>query len=242
MPIVNYGTTDIEYLIYKQNRKDLKLSIDLVNGVEVYVPEHLTDEKTTELIRKKSPWIMAKLKDLKQVDTEYQKKEYVSGEKLPYLGRQYRLKVYREAVSQVEFRFFQGKFKAIVPSHWEESALQETIETKLIKWYRKHGYQKVLERAAYYQSLLGVAPRTLNLKSQQKRWGTCTPKGDIYLNWRIVMAPVQVIDYVIVHELVHLIVPEHNQEFWETVKAILPDYEKHKEWLRVHGLSLHSVG
>ena len=84
--------------------------------------------------------------------------------------------------------------------------------------------------------------RLFSLGLNTKRWGTCTPEGNIYLNWRIVMAPVQVIDYIIVHELAHLRIPEHNQEFCNLVKSILPHYEEDKEWLRIHGMELYCVG
>jgi len=90
--------------------------------------------------------------------------------------------------------------------------------------------------------MLSVEPRSLQLRTRHKRWGTCTPNGDILLNWRIVMAPVRVIDYIIVHELAHIIVPEHNDKFWRLVRTTLPHFKEVKEWLRVHGIELHSVG
>ncbi len=242
MPILSYGKTDINYLLHSQERKDIKISIDLVNGVEVFSPQHLEDEKINELLKKKAPWINAKLKELNQVETLNQPKEFVSGEKLPYLGRQYKLKVHRESVEQAQFFFYQGKFKAVVPRSWSQDEVQHTLEKKLIQWYREHGSLKLKERAKYYQELLGVSPNSLSLRIQHKRWGTCTPSGDIYINWRVVMAPVKVIDYVLVHELAHLIVPEHNQKFWNVVKSVLPDYEERKEWLRLHGMELHCVG
>lgn len=131
---------------------------------------------------------------------------------------------------------------AHVPKQWPQGQVQEQLEKKLISWYRNHGFQKLVKHAAYYQQLLGVVPASIHFKTQHKRWGTCTPEGHIYINWRIAMAPIRVMDYVIVHELAHLIIPEHNQKFWQTIKSILPDYEKRKEWLRVHGVGLQVIG
>ena len=88
--------------------------------------------------------------------------------------------------------------------------VQYHLEQKLITWYRTHGLKKVNERVRKYQFVLGVEAHSVQLKTQHKRWGSCTPTGDIYVNWRIVMAPVHVMDYIIVHELSHLLVPEHN--------------------------------
>src|SRR5699024_5800432 len=104
------------------------------------------------------------------------------------------------------------------------------------------GGKKLQERVTYYQSLLNVHPTSVHLRTQHKRWGTCTPGGDIYINWRLVMAPMKVLDYVIVHELAHLVVQDHSAEFWKIVKSVLPDYDLRKEWLRINGMTLYCIG
>ena len=242
MPSLKYGTTTIHYCQYKQNRKDIKVSVTLVNGVEVYTPENISDGQLTEILHKKAAWITQKLQELNEVKTVVQPKEFVSGEKLPYLGRNYRLKVMKRPTKKAHLQYKQGRFIATVSDKWSQERIQEVLERQLIDWYRQHGRKKILERADYYQNILGVEPNSLQLRTQHKRWGTCTPNGDIYINWRITMAPIWVIDYVVVHELVHLKIPEHNEKFWRLVKATLPHYEEAKEWLRVHGMELHCVG
>ncbi|MBP1970073.1 putative metal-dependent hydrolase [Virgibacillus natechei] len=167
MPTFTYGTTTIDYILYRQERRDMKISITLANLV-----------------------------------------------------------------------FYQGRFIATVPQNWSQKQVQDTLEKQLIRWYRKQGVKKLQQRTTYYQSLLNVQPKSINLRTQHKRRGTCTPDGDIYINWRLIMAPSNVFDYVIVHELTHLIIQDHSVEFWKLVKFILPDYEYRKEWLRVNGLSL----
>lgn len=242
MPQISYGNTIIHYCHYEQPRKDVKISIDLVNGVEVFIPENVDEAQLEQIIRRKAPWIVEKLEKMNEVNTTVQPKEFVSGEKLPYLGRNYRLKVYKEPVPYASFQFKHGRFMAIVPRDWSQEQIHHQLGNKLIEWYRKHGLKKIQERTKEYQSMLGVTPRSLQLKTQHKRWGTCTPSGDIYLNWRIVMAPIRVIDYIIVHELTHLIVSEHNEKFWRLVRTTLPHYKEAKEWLRVHGVALHCIG
>lgn len=242
MSTLTYGATTINYILYTQSRNDLKISITLVNGVEVYAPIFLDVLKINELLIKKAPWILNKIKDLNQAEITNQHKEFVCGEKLTYLGRNYRLKVHRVPIDQTEIKFFQGRFIATVPREWPQSKVQETLEKQLIQWYRVQGEKRLKQRAVFYQDLLNVEAASIQLRAQHKRWGTCTPGGHIYINWRLVMAPMKVLDYVIVHELVHLIVRDHSQEFWNTVKSILPDYENRKEWLRVHGMGLHYIG
>lgn len=242
MSYIKYGNTDIYYSLYRQERKDVRIVIDLVNGVVVYTPKKTPDEKIHDLLSSKTRWIYDKIQELGEVKINVASKEFVSGEKLPYLGRQYRLKVHREAVDQSSFGFKQGRFIATVPSNWGQEKVQDILEESLIEWYRKHGLKKIKERTAYYEHLLGVNAKAIQLRTQHKRWGTCTPEGNIYLNWRIVMAPIRVIDYIIVHELAHLRISEHNQDFWNLVRSILPHYEEDKEWLRIHGMELYCVG
>ncbi|PSL42991.1 hypothetical protein B0H94_11274 [Salsuginibacillus halophilus] len=243
MPTLQYGTTEIQYCCFVQSeRKDIKIAVDLVNGVVVYTPDHVAEDQLNQVLHQKAPWITQKLEELNEVQTAVAPKEFVSGEKLPYLGRHYRLKVLKEPVQRASIQLKQGRFIAEVPQTWTQNQIEEALESKLITWYRHHGCKKVQARANYYQSLLGVTAQSLQLKTQDKRWGTCTSNGDIYINWRIVMAPMHVVDYVIVHELAHLLVPEHSEKFWQLVKSILPEYETSKEWLRVHGMELHSIG
>ncbi|MDQ0160021.1 M48 family metallopeptidase [Alkalibacillus salilacus] len=241
MPTIQYGTTSIDYCHYIEDRKDVRVSVDLINGVEVYTPEHLEQTKLDEILKKKARWISEKLEALDEVKAVTQPKEMVSGEKLPYLGRNYRIKIYKDSVQSASLKLKQGRFVAIVPDYWTQEMIQQQLDQHFKTWYREHGLKKMLDRKHHYESLLGVESRSFQLRTQHKRWGTCTPNGDIYINWRLAMAPVHVIDYVIVHELAHLIVAEHNDQFWKIVKSTLPDYEASKEWLRVHGTELHTI-
>ena len=153
MQQIQYGNTVIHYILYKQARKDIKISVDLVNGVEIYTPEKIDEGKIAEIIKKKAPWITNKLQELNEVQTSVQPKEFVSGEKLPYLGRHYRLKVYKEPFPKALFQFKQGRFIATVPRDWKQDQIQQDLEQKLIAWYRHHGLRKITERAKEYQSV-----------------------------------------------------------------------------------------
>src|SRR5699024_3970595 len=111
-------------------------------------------DKIHALLSGKARWIYDKIQELGEVKINVTPKEFVSGEKLPYLGRHYRLKVHREAVSQSSFGFKQGRFIATVPSNWEQEKVQDTLEEGLVEWYRVRGLKKVLERASYFEHLL----------------------------------------------------------------------------------------
>ncbi|GAB3807501.1 M48 family metallopeptidase [Virgibacillus kimchii] len=241
MPTIKYGTTSIHYSSYREERKDIRIVINLVNGVEVYFPTHIEDDVITRYVQQKAPWITQKISELNEIKTIVEPIEFVSGEKIPYLGRNYRLKVLKEPVKNGNIQLKQGRFIATVPQNWSQEEIQFKLEKYLTEWYRIYGFKKIKERLNYYQPRLGIEPKSIQLRTQYKRWGTCTPNGNIYINWRILMAPVRIIDYIVVHELVHLIVPEHNEKFWRLVKATFPHYEEAKEWLRVNGYSLETL-
>ncbi|GAA3320995.1 hypothetical protein GCM10020331_034250 [Ectobacillus funiculus] len=159
--------------------------------------------------------------------------------KFTYLGRNYRLKVYRqEGLEKAQLAFVRGKFIANVPRGIDESRKRQQLLKLFKTWYLEHGKAKVQSRLKLYCAKMGVTPNDVQLKEQRMRWGTCTSEGNIYLNWRIIMSPMSIVDYVLVHELAHLKYMNHSNEYWNFVGSILPDYAQRKEWLRINGPTL----
>jgi len=117
----------------------------------------------------------------------------------------------------------------------EEEKERELIKEMLTKWYKDSFGDIVRERIEKYSPELNVAPAKIFIKNQKTRWGSCSTKGNINLNWLLVMTPLEIIDYVIVHELSHLKVMNHSQEFWTLVESILPDYKERRKWLKENG-------
>ena len=167
-------------------------------------------------------------------------KEFMTGEKLPYLGRRYRLEVNPAEISIVEVKLYQGKFIIDYPVDIEDKEEQrrEKIRVALIDWYREHAKEKINERVDKYKIKLDVEPNNVVVKKQKKRWGSCSNKNNLNFNWKIIMAPMSIVDYLVVHELTHLIHDNHSRDFWSTVAAIIPDIKEKKEWLKVNGRRL----
>ena len=117
----------------------------------------------------------------------------------------------------------------------EEEKERELIKEMLTKWYKDSFGDIVRERIEKYSPELNVAPAKIFIKNQKTRWGSCSTKGNINLNWLLVMTPLEIIDYVIVHELSHLKVMNHSQEFWTLVESILTDYKERRKWLKENG-------
>ncbi len=107
------------------------------------------------------------------------------------------------------------------------------------RWYRKQALRVMSERVAVYAAVNGFAFSKIKITSARKQWGSCGPRGDLRFAWRLVMAPLPIIDYVAVHELVHLHHRNHSKRFWSKVRSILPDFRQREEWMDQHGYLLH---
>ncbi|PKQ29476.1 MAG: M48 family peptidase, partial [Actinobacteria bacterium HGW-Actinobacteria-10] len=152
-------------------------------------------------------------------------KELVSGESVLYLGRQYRIEVVAEGLDAVQFnqRFLMPASKVSD----RRSALRE--------WYVARANEKILPRVNRFARSLGVEIKRARIVDNRYRWGSCTVKDNVNFNWRLIKAPVFVIDYVIAHELAHLIEGNHTARFWNVVRAQVPKVEQARAWLREHG-------
>jgi Predicted metal-dependent hydrolase len=237
MPEYQYGNTTIEYTLeQKSDATDIIISVDWIDGVKVITPPAISEIKLQEVLNKKAPWIMSKWFEFEEISETPNPKEYVSGEKFLYIGRAYRLKIKKEdTTAPLSLSFQQGRFVATLSRRITNSVAAEQLRPLFVAWYMEHGQAKLNERLRIYAPKMGVSPTKLQLKDQKMRWGSCAADQSIYINWRIMMAPMKVIDYVLVHEMGHLKYPNHSSEFWKFVRSILPDYDERKEWLRING-------
>jgi predicted metal-dependent hydrolase len=200
--------------------------------VVVVVPKTLTQVRIKQLLDDKAQWIKQKIALHPQVPVPHEK-QYVSGEAFSYLGRNYRLKVTEGELTPI--KLVQGCLSMTVP---KVASQHRMIRDALTSWYRRRAEQKLREKLIRYSLIVGVETNGYKVKSFQSRWGSCTPRGRVDFNWKIIMAPNRVVDYVVVHELCHLKQHDHSPQFWKLVESIMPDYAESKEWLRVNGAGL----
>lgn len=200
--------------------------------VIVVVPKALELEKIEKLVADKHQWIIEKLA-IQLEATPRSDKEYVSGEAFPYLGRNYRLKVLQGDLSPT--KLVNGRITVCVPDPSNQS---HYIRRSLMNWYKRNAEKKIRDKVRRYENLVGVETGVVRIKEFKSRWGSCTPYGDLEFNWVIVMAPNRVVDYVVIHELCHLVHHDHSPQFWKEVERVMPDYQEHKEWLKVNGHGL----
>ncbi len=220
----------IAQVTYKK-RKTLQIAIIPPNHIKVSAPVGIKEDFIIEKVRSKGRWIVKKLKELEEVNYENIQKEFVNEEAFLYLGKEYPL--YIQISHDIK--------KAIIKIHQEKlHIISPTEDTKQIKkelelWYREQGIIKIKERVDYYKAYFNKEPLRIKVKEQKKRWASCTSDGRILFNWRCIMAPLKVLDYIVVHEMAHLEHFNHSKAFWNKVKVVKPDYEEGKAWLKKFG-------
>ena len=208
-------------------------SIDVEdNLVKVTVPKNLSDERIEELIKGRILWIKQKLA-LQASAIVSKPKEYVDGEAFAYLGRNYRLKCANGTEESVKLR---SGYLNVTTKNGKRNS--EHIKAAIEQWYRTKALSRLVDKNKRYSAILKVEPTSINLKDYKAMWGSCSPKGVVSYNWRIILAPHKIVDYIVVHELCHLIEPNHSSKYWKQVRSVIPDYKNSKEWLKNNGSSL----
>ena len=201
-------------------------------SVSIAVPTSLETQRISQLLMKKKKWIKEKINIHKELQPASLKK-FVSGESFSYLGRNYRLKISTGAFEPVKLVY--GRLTVTVPGGKQNT---DAIRNALIHWYKEKAEAKLTEKVSRYIDVIGVTPKSIGIKSYKSRWGSCSAKGKIDFNWKIIMAPNRIVDYVVAHELCHLKQHDHSPKFWKLVERNIPEYLSCKEWLKVNGRKL----
>lgn len=196
-------------------------------AVSIVVPDTLDAKRIDKLLSDKKTWIRSKLKLHKDAQATSSSKKFISGEAFPYLGRNYRLKVYRGAFTPI--KLVQGQLTVTVPNGNKNP---DAIRNALIHWYKEKAENKLGEKVERLVKTISFKPTSVGIKSYKSRWGSCSSKGKVDFNWKIVMAPNRIVDYVVAHELCHLKHHDHSPKFWKAVERLMPDYTNCREWLK----------
>jgi predicted metal-dependent hydrolase len=172
-------------------------------------------------IRQQEPWIRRKMAEMKDRPPAVVH-EYAEGEVFWFLGRSYPLHLTDEPGGAVR-----RTDRLCVPR-----TIDPDIPHAIRQWYRKEALQEIRSRCMWFSMMTGYSPASIRISDARRRWGSCTYNGGLNFSWRLIQAPLEIVDYVIVHELVHLRQPDHSRKFWAKVKEIMPDYERRRKWLR----------
>jgi len=216
---------DLQYTVIYSDRKTLNITVERDRSVVVRAPRNTPPEKIAEIIKSKKLWLYEKINHRQKYQPPGASKEFVSGESILYLGKQYKLDVVN---TEQEGIHFNHKFTI--------SKFVQPVAARLFKeWYMKKAKEKIIPRVNHYARQLGVTYNKVLISDLKYRWGSCTPKDNLNFNWRLIKAPMFVLEYIVVHELAHLLESNHTSRFWNIVSIQIPQYQKAKEWLKEHG-------
>jgi predicted metal-dependent hydrolase len=229
---VQYGNQSILFTLKYAERKTLAIEVHPDQTVQVIAPQNAPLPAIEAKVSHRAAWITKQQRQFSRYASPLPASECVSGKGYRYLGRQYRLKLSTAEVDQV--RLWQGRLEVMMTTPQN----QQQVEILIDQWYRDRAMKIFQERYQHCTQL--VSPygiehhRGFELRTMPKRWGSCTPRGKIFLNPLLVSAPKDCIDYVIIHELCHVRIHNHSPRFYRLLESILPDWKTRREYLNVY--------
>jgi hypothetical protein len=225
---IEFGPRRILYDLHREERKRLRIVIAPELTVDVFAPLAAGDEEIHAALEKKAAWIASKLDQLEAFHPLPAPKQYISGETLMYLGRQYRLKIEHGPRQSAKLL---GRYLWV----WiEDKKDTRSIMRAVYAWYQKRAHEtlgRYMETCFAIASRHGVPEPHFTIRTMLRRWGSCSPKGRITLNSNLVKVPVHCIEYVMMHELCHLKYPNHSKAFYSLLTRCQPDWRRRKEIL-----------
>ncbi len=209
-------------IIRKKTFRSLSMDVERDGTVVVKAPPSVSEERISQFIEKNRDWIN---KVIKKYEEHNFLVRYQDGEKFLYLGNEYELEI---VDTQREPLKLEDKF------YLSSKALSQARET-FLAWYKKQAQSVITKRVEYYAQLGGYHYNKVSIKELKKIWGSCSKNRNLTFNWAIIMAPIDVLDYVVIHELSHLREFNHTKKFWDEVSKLMPDYEEKERWLYKNG-------
>ena len=225
---------ELEYKIVRSaKRKTLTITVERDRSIVVHAPESASEITVHQVVESKRQWLFNKLHHTQKYDEVLHPpgKEVVNGESALYLGREYRIEIAETASGAIEF-----SRRFVVPAVYHAKRLEV-----LRDWYIARANEMILPRVHEHARKLGVKFSTASIVDNRYRWGSCTVNDNVSFNWRLIKAPIFVVDYVIVHELAHLLENNHTSRFWNIVRTTSPAMERAKVWLKEHGQLLEQA-
>jgi len=216
----------LDYEVIHANRKTIGITVERDRKVVVRAPQRASEQAVAAALESKRFWIWQKLRDPHKYPDPAPHKEYVTGETFLYLGQHHALSLTRG----------EGGAVRLVGKQFEMASSDRRNGDSLFRsWYLSQAKESLPPRIVAMAAEMGLCYSRICIRELKYRWGSYTPGGTLSLNWRIIQAPMIVVDYVIAHELAHAIEPNHSQAFWNLVAVHSPSWEKARSWLKKHG-------
>ncbi len=217
--------------IIRSKRKTSALHI-VGNELQIRVPNRVSDRNIVKILETKQRWIRNKAIKL-QNQPLTKEREYITGESFPLLGRYLELKVLEGG--KVGTKLIDSYLMTTVRPSEIGELRKSRIKTYIEKWYVKEAYQRLEEKVVKYSQIIRVSPREIKVRDYKTRWGSCDKKGRLTFNFHLIKAPHPIVDYVVIHELCHMIQPNHSKLFWNEVSKFDQCFKNHRKWLKENG-------
>lgn len=232
------GDSLIPYKIKDSNKaKNIRLVIDN-NGLYIVKPIKVKISDVERVLKEKSSWIFRHYSELTQKRQNVTERKWETGETLMYLGNNYKINIVGHKKSIASVSFDGDAFCVLMDDKVSGEERKIIVEGVFKKWYRQSAAVVLNERIEHFCSITGLKFKAIRLKEQKTRWGSCSREGNLNFNWKLVMAPLWVVDYVVLHEVCHLRHLDHSNDFWNLVAFYMPEYKKAQQWLKIHGATL----
>lgn len=223
----------IPYIVKRSTRAmRVLLEIRRDAGLTVVIPKLYSIERLHSLLREKEQWILDNVVACDKVASPSARKEIRVGDIVPYLGKEFKI-LTKQNNGKTNWVTL-GRNSLIISLTCANTKLNVLLE----QWYRTQAAKLIKEKVEKWNAKLDVSHNRITIRGQKTRWGSCSHKGNISFNWKLIMTPESVIDYVVIHELTHLRVMNHSKWFWQLVAQRCPGWKERRKWLKKHGAEL----
>ncbi len=230
----------IQYDVFRSpRRRTMELSLYEGDRLRAVVPNYVSDDQIKEFILARAGWIEKRLREAQVRKQFIDSRKYETGHEFLFLGRHYPFFVQQKQIKRSRMVFDDSGWMVDLPPRVEGECAAVMIKKQLVAWYRSQALEVFGGRVFHFSRQMGIDPLKVMIRGQKQVWGTCSYTDRlISLNWKLIMAPLDVVDYVVVHELAHLQHPNHSKKFWTLVGSILPEYQIAEDWLKHHRLEM----
>ncbi|MCK5012920.1 MAG: M48 family metallopeptidase [Candidatus Omnitrophica bacterium] len=221
-------------------RRTLTITVDEHAQVSIASPFTMREKDIHSFIHEKARWILAKVREAQKNKDILDQREFAHGHEFLFLGKKYKVNVLKSDIkrSRITFDVLKG-WSITVPEGLSLEGGQSQVRSKMLQWYRAQAKEILGGRVFHYSRLMGVEPKKIAIRTQKRLWGCCDYNTQtIHLNWQIILSPLKVVDYVVVHELCHLTIPSHSKRFWRRVEKVIPDFQWYRRWLKINHLDM----
>ncbi|WP_019413625.1 M48 family metallopeptidase [Paenisporosarcina sp. TG20] len=225
--IHTYLGETIQFEINYKKRTSVGILIDAYGNVEVQAPKGTSEEKAIQFIERNWDQIQQKSKEMQERMLGPKERVYHHGETFLYLGKTYPIQISQDTTIKKDYVVFEEGILCIVVKQLED----EKIKQALKRFYYQRCKSLIEKSIKKYQSDFKVKPRSIRITDSKANWGTCDSQMQLTFNWRLAMAPLEVIDYVVIHEMCHMVHLNHDRSFWRLVGKMSPNFKEQERWL-----------